>query len=146
VRLRAQELNEATFKPDIKTPCICGKGKGLRESTHSEVSKHTLYCQKFMKSCEAVNKTAGIQLMSDQMQRRVKHLWDYVRVVDFGVRDRDECVWVLLLFVVRARLRRGYVCVPGGEQADPCRATQANHSGNGRQGADVFAADQPEVD
>lgn len=73
-----QELNEATFKPDIKTPCICGKGKGLRESTHSEVSKHTLYCQKFMKSCEAVNKTAGIQLMSDQMQRRVKHLWDYV--------------------------------------------------------------------
>jgi hypothetical protein len=36
-----QELNEATFRPDLKTPCVCGRGRGLRDSAGDETRKHT---------------------------------------------------------------------------------------------------------
>ncbi len=39
-----QELNDATFKPDLKTPCVCGKGKGLKDSSALEAAKHTYVC------------------------------------------------------------------------------------------------------
>lgn len=71
------ELNDATFKPDLKTPCVCGKGKGLRDSSVLETAKHTLFCQNFMRACESLNKTSEVQSMSDRMKRHVGHLAAY---------------------------------------------------------------------
>ena len=72
-----QELNNATFKPDLKTPCVCGKGKGLRDSSALETAKHTLFCQNFMRACESLNKNSEVQNMSDKMRRHVSHFAQY---------------------------------------------------------------------
>ena len=74
-----QELNNATFRPDLKTPCVCGKGKGLRDSSALETAKHTVFCQNFMRACESLNKNSEVQNMSDKMRRHVSHFAAYVR-------------------------------------------------------------------
>eukprot|EP00753_Platysulcus_tardus_P017793 PLAT6524.1.p1 GENE.PLAT6524.1~~PLAT6524.1.p1 ORF type:complete len:402 (+),score=155.38 PLAT6524.1:30-1208(+) len=77
-RVEAAEMKHVTKQPDLKTPCVCGRGPGLSSGIgDDELKKHTVFCQKFMKSCAALNKRNPHQKMADRMRRSVHDLSRY---------------------------------------------------------------------
>eukprot|EP01029_Cantina_marsupialis_P002949 TRINITY_DN128125_c0_g3_i1.p1 TRINITY_DN128125_c0_g3~~TRINITY_DN128125_c0_g3_i1.p1 ORF type:complete len:483 (+),score=138.12 TRINITY_DN128125_c0_g3_i1:60-1508(+) len=76
-RRKQAELAPATFKPNTKVPCVCGRGKGLNESSPHELEKHTDFCLNFMNACTTLNKKCKMQTMSNNIKRSVNDLLEF---------------------------------------------------------------------
>ena len=48
------QMAHVTFKPDLATPCVCGRGTGV-VPVDAEKKDHTTFCNNFMRACAAVN-------------------------------------------------------------------------------------------
>ena len=65
------QMAHVTFKPDLKTPCVCGRGTGV-VPVEAEKKDHTTFCNNFMRACAAVNANraaAGLEAQSTGASR-----------------------------------------------------------------------------